>query len=411
MDPSDRHLLLGDVVDRVVDGATEAAVDAIWAGVPAYAANPDPGLHAEVRAHCRAVFVSLATTLREQRPARLEDFPMTVRAAMRRVEQGIVLADFIRAFQLGQGAMWAQLRAAAEQDPALRPVILDVVGPLMQVVEAGSVAAATTHLEAEQFRLADRDRLRRDLVEDLIAGRVPLTVPRIGLLRTVGLSDGAEFVVASGALDSGEDDAGLLRTLADAVHGVTAGGSPGIQAVRQSELIAILPVAAVGSGGIESGLRESVGRLRATGIAASFGVSTTYRAWSEVPAGYSEARTARQACAGGAVLALTSLSPADYLVLRNDSTARRLINPAVRRYLEEDLAEGGEYIRTVLAVAADGLNVRATAERLNLHANTVYNRLDRIADRTGYDARRYPDITYLVTAIQLLTQQPGVNHT
>ncbi len=189
-------------------------------------------------------------------------------------------------------------------------MILDVVGPLMQVVEAGSVAATTTHLEAEQFRLADRDRLRRDLVEDLIAGRVPLTVPRIGLLRTVGLSDGAEFVVASGALDSGEDDAGLLRTLADAVHGVTAGGSPGIQAVRQSELIAILPVAGVGSGGIESGLRESVGRLRGTGIAASFGVSTTYGTWSEVPAGFSEARTARHACAGGGVLALTSLSPA-----------------------------------------------------------------------------------------------------
>ena len=40
------------------------------------------------------------------------------------------------------------------------------------------------------------------------------------------------------------------------------------------------------------------------------------------------------------VLALPLLSSLDYLVLRDDETARRLIRPEVRRFVEEDAAVG-----------------------------------------------------------------------
>ena len=102
------------------------------------------------------------------------------------------------------------------------------------------------------------------------------------------------------------------------------------------------------------------------------------------------------------MLALPLLSSFDYLVLRDDETARRLIRPQVRQFVSDDLAAGGTLITTLVEFAACDMNAKTAAERLHLHVNTAYYRLERIAERTGCDLRRLADVMELLIAVRLL---------
>src|SRR6185437_9052608 len=133
------------------------------------------------------------------------------------------------------------------------------------------------------------------------------------------------------------------------------------------------------------------------------GVSTVHAGLHEVPEAYAEAQVARQALApAGGVLALPLLSAFDYLTLREAQTAQRLIKPEVRRFVTEDLAAGSTLITTLVAYAESDLNAKVAAQRLHLHVNTAYYRLEKIAERTGYDLRRLTDVVELLIAIRLL---------
>ncbi|MER6938890.1 PucR family transcriptional regulator, partial [Nocardioides sp. NPDC000441] len=142
-----------------------------WDQVPAYAVSPDPELRKEVGDHAEAVFLAVLTTLEEGRPAVREDFRFTVDQATRRVRQGVALADFLQAFRIGQVALWERIVEIAAADPETSRAALPVASHVMQVIEVGSTVAAEAYLAAHQVELAEGDRIRRDLVEDLLAGR------------------------------------------------------------------------------------------------------------------------------------------------------------------------------------------------------------------------------------------------
>jgi DNA-binding PucR family transcriptional regulator len=67
----------------------------------------------------------------------------------------------------------------------------------------------------------------------------------------------------------------------------------------------------------------------------------------------------------------------------------------------EDRENGGHLIDTLLAYAESDLNAKAAAERLLIHVNTAHYRLGRIAERTGCDLRRLPDVIDLLIAVRL----------
>ena len=140
------------------------------------------------------------------------------------------------------------------------------------------------------------------------------------------------------------------------------------------------------------------------GLAA--GVSTVHAGVHEVADAYAEARVARDGLGQAAgVLALPLLSAFDYLVLQRGQTAWRLLRPQIRRFVANDAAAGGALIATFAEYAACDLNATIAAERLHLHVNTAYYRLDRIAERTGCDLRRVFDVLELLIAIK--TMPPG----
>jgi hypothetical protein len=385
-------------VQASFDTMVAAATEAIWSEVPAYPASGDDRLRADVTAHARTIFATFLAGLYTGQLARRADFTVTREQATRRVTQGIALADFLQAFRIGQLTLWQSVLDAAGQDAAAREAAMLSVALIMQVLELGSAVAGEAYLAAQARALAETDQIRRDLLEDLLAGRPPPAAgPKRALLRAVGLGPDTRLLVTAAAL-AGDLPAGL--TLRDAA----AGASPrGLAVVRQDEIVGITPLPRGGPGAAVTGIRRACADLAQRGVRLAAGVSTAHTGLGEIPEAYAEAQIARDGLGGApGVLALPMLSSFDYLVLREDETARRLIRPRVRQFVAEDLAAGGTLIATLTEFAACDLNAKTAAERLHLHVNTAYYRLERIAERTGCDLRRLADVTELLIAIRLL---------
>jgi DNA-binding PucR family transcriptional regulator len=122
--------------------------------------------------------------------------------------------------------------------------------------------------------------------------------------------------------------------------------------------------------------------LATTDLAA--GVSTAQDGVATLGNAYREASLAlgRLGPRGG-VLSLPDLSAFEYLLLRGDQVARRLIAPQIERFVVEDREHGGQLTRTLLAYAEADPNAKAAAEALLIHVNTAHYRLARIAEKTG----------------------------
>jgi sugar diacid utilization regulator len=106
-------------------------------------------------------------------------------------------------------------------------------------------------------------------------------------------------------------------------------------------------------------------------------------------------------------MALANLSAFDYLTPRADPTARRLLSPAVRQFVEEDAAAGGALTTTLLEYAAANLNAKVAAQRLYVHVNTAHHRLAGIEEKTGCDLRSLADVQELLIAIKLASEHSG----
>jgi hypothetical protein len=403
VDTVDARMALLRTVEPLLDQMAEAATGAIWREVTVYRDNPDPNLRLQVIVHCRAVFDTFVTILREDRLPTREEFPTTRSQALFRVGQGVSLTDFLRAFRVGQLTFWDSVREAIGDDPALKDAALAAVSRLMQVIELGSSIAADAYLHAQQYQLADSERVNRDLIEDLLLGRPAAIEPQLGILRAAGLTTDKRIVVVSARVIRWSGAEPAMQEIVAAVRRAKGRDAGGLLALRHDELLGLLPVVGDADRMIAR-LKRAHAELRAAQVELAIGASTVHAQLSDVPTAYHEARVARDALAEcGGVLALSSVSTFNYLVLSNDETARRLIDPKIRQFVEEDLASGGSYIETINAYVASDLNAKVAAERLHLHVNSAYYRLERIAERTGLDLRRLPEVIDLLVAVRLLS--------
>lgn len=402
-------------INRIVEGVRENLPATValflqrtWEQVPAYAASPDPDLRRDVAQHADAVFRAVLVTLEEGRAAVREDFDLSTGQAASRVRQGITLADFLQAFRLGQVALWESIVDVAADDPDTGRAALDAASHVMQVIEVGSSVAAEAYLSSQQMELAEGDRIRRDLVEDLLAGREVPAGPRLDIARAGGLEPDGRAVVMVAVpvrpLKAGQN----LREVLRIVRTELGPAQDGLAVIRQEQLVGIMPMARDDATTVVPGMRRVHGQVARYGIELAVGVSTVHTGWSGVPAAYAEAGIARDSLGEEAgVVALPMLSTVDYLVLREDPTARRLVRPRLRQFVLEDQARDGAMIETLLAYVASDLNAKLAAERLHMHVNTAYYRLERIAERTGCDLRRFADVEELLFAIRLLTGARG----
>jgi PucR-like helix-turn-helix protein/diguanylate cyclase with GGDEF domain len=381
----------------------EAALEAIRSRIPAYR-DADPDLIEDVAGHIRAHHDFLCGVLRRGRPAEPRELAFVARHAALRARRGVALPDFLEAFRCYHNVVWeAILESARETDAA--DEALAAAGSVLDYVDLATTESSAAFLEAQQLLLADGDRIRRDLLEDLLAGRDPATAAALAAAHEAGLDgDAGCMVVAAVPTVPATDDGGgaPLRRAANALATAIRGRTTPLAVTRHGEIVLVRAVADGERPALVAPIERACADAAVRPLALAVGVSTIQDGTGTLADAYREASLAvGRVTAGGGVLSLAELTPFQYLTMRDDAVARRMIAPEIERFVAEDRAHGGMLIRTLVAYADADLNAKAAAEALLIHVNTAHHRLGRIAERTGCDVRRLSDVIDLLIAIRL----------
>jgi DNA-binding PucR family transcriptional regulator len=198
------------------------------------------------------------------------------------------------------------------------------------------------------------------------------------------------------------EDEYALRSAASALARAAGGVLRPLTVVRQDEIVIVRALDGQDARTLTEPIRRAWREQLDSGIGLAIGISTPFGSLAGVAEAYREACTALESLGmDGGVLALPDLRALDYLALRADPTAKRLIPAAIRRFVEEDAAAGGALTSTLLAYAEANLNAKEAAQRLYIHVNTAHHRLSRIEEKTGCDLRDLADVQELLIAIKL----------
>ncbi|MER5383463.1 helix-turn-helix domain-containing protein [Streptomyces sp. NPDC002688] len=402
----ERRRILHAVHDRVEEVA-ETAVEVMRAEIPSYALQ-DERFFGDVRDQVLEHYRMQLAALAGDRDIDPEDLVFSRAAAMRRARAGFAPEDWISAFRVGRQVLWDALLDCAGTSAGAQQAALSLVTPLMRYVDYASTHAAQAYVEYQQHVVADADRERRDLLDQLLAGVAPTRGPLFAAAQAYGVGPRSPMmaVVAvcvddARAGDPTSAENGYAASASISVAGPWAGRT--LVVVRHGEVVAV-PVVRAGMAAedICAHFETVQRRLARAGTLLSMGISTVAQGAGELPRAYQEARAALDLVPSeGGVAALPRLSPFDYLALRADDVARQLVDPRVRALLDEDRRRGDTLAVTIRAFAAADLNLRLAAERLRVHHNTAHYRLRRIEERSGRNPRRIADLLELLVALAI----------
>jgi sugar diacid utilization regulator len=380
-------------------------LDEIQSRLPVYR-RADAALLDDVRAHIGKHHDLLCAVLRRSRPATPREFTFTGRHAAMRARRGIPLADFLEAFRCYHNIVWDAVLDASQDSREAADAALGSARTVIRHIDLATTAAAAAYLEAQQLLLADADRVRRDLLEDLLAARAPGTAAGLAAARAAGLEGDARCLVIAAIPTAAPEEQSELRLAANTLARAIADRSSPLAVTRQGEIVLVKAVTDQERFALREPLERACEQVASRGLTLAVGVSTVHNGVATLGDAYREASLALHRIAReGGVLSLPEIGAFEYLTLREDAVAQRLIAPEIEHFVAEDRAEGGQLIRTLLAYAAADLNAKAAAEELLIHVNTAHYRLGRIAEKTGCDLRRLSDVIELLIAIRLSEDQ------
>ena len=272
----------------------------------------------------------------------------------------------------------------------------------MHYIDVSSTFVAAAFEEVERLLATTGERVRRDVLEDLLAGRVPSPGARDEAVQAAGLGPEHSHVVISARPRTAAPDDHVLFAATGALGRVASQPVAPLSVLRDDEVVAILPVNAARPLALANALRTARLKFLDQGTALVVGTSTVVDGLAALPAAYREARYARSLATDETpVCCLFELSVSDYLTMTADETAARLIRRKVTEFVHADLDDGGVLTTTLLAYVTADLNVKAASERLFVHVNTAHARLARIAERTGCDLHKLDDVNELSIAVGL----------
>jgi sugar diacid utilization regulator len=391
---------LREALEQRLDDIADEAVELIVAEIPAYR-NADDRLRADVREHVVSHLRASLDSLSSDRDVRPEDLLFVRPHAARRAKR-VPVADFVRAFYVGERVLWDAALSLADDEES-RQAALAFASHLPRYFEVATTHAAEVYVEAQEQLAATGERIRRDLLEDLLAGRELEPGPRLDAARAAGLMESTPCLVISAIPREAPGEEQLLRGAVAALARATSSRVPPLAVVRRQEIVVV--VASITSEAPEElarRLESAQRRLADAGLELAVGVSTVVPSRAHIPEAYREAGLVRTASGGRPGVAdLASMSAFEYLTLRPDATASRLIPPAIHEFVAQDSRDGGQLIATLREYVACDLNGKRAAENLHIHVNTAHYRLARIAERTGCDLHRVADLLEILIAARL----------
>ncbi|MFB6895592.1 PucR family transcriptional regulator [Streptomyces hydrogenans] len=288
-----------------------------------------------------------------------------------RAEQGVPLADTLRAYRIGSELLWTEILAEARTRPEVTDDLLVSESARFWTLfglYAEAVAVAYRETAAE---LTSRGQARRSaLVEALFTG-----------------------IIAGGTLWEAARELGLPEQGPYAVA-VAEVGAPGEEplagvgaALRQADLPSVwrllpdqqLALIALPSAAAEASCLRILRRGRAR-----VGFSPRFDSLQNAPQALRFARLALSGLAGtGPGVARFDDNPLAMVVASAPAEAAHLVEVTLRPVLDLPAAERSRLLRTLEEWFASGGSAAATAHSLFVHPNTVRYRLRRIEELTG----------------------------
>lgn len=394
------ELIASALADRR-DELVVAAVDAYLERLPSYR-QASPDVLREARSHTEEHHDLLCGVLRRDRLPTARELAFVERHAARRARQGIALADFLEAFRCYHNIVWGAVLDASRQSRTAADQALAATRTVIGYVDLATTLASGAYLEAQQLLIAQSDRVRRDLLEDLLETGAPQTAAGVAAAREAGLGADASCVLVAAVATSAPADDGALPRAANTLAGAIRGRDDPLAVTRHGEIVLVRAAPPGERVALRAPLTKACERAASQGVTLAVGVSTVQAGPERLGAAYREASQAVRRVAGsGGVLSLPDLSAFEFLTLRNDAVARRLIPPEIEGFVAEDREQGGQLTDTLLAYAECDLNAKAAAQRLLIHVNTAHYRLGRIEEKTGCDLRRLSDVIDLLIAVRL----------
>ena len=346
------------------------------------------------------------------RPTSPAEFEVTRRGAASRVHQNVSLESFLRANRLWSQVLWETVlsctnaEVAAEREAALR-----IVGQLLEHMDLISTAAAQGYLDELQSVWSDREVVRRDLLDALIAGEGDSErVRRLARSLHLELGDCYVVVIVRGeerpAEETPEQSLATRVALRRIVGSARACLRPKVGSLlvgmRHGEVVALCPLADQAE--LEK-FRASCGSLARdlAGQGAFVGMSGAHHGLAKLAVSYSEAREAVEIAAGtgarGRVVAFEEVLIDS--IVRSSRHADRILEDTIGPLLAYDAERRAGLVPTLRAYVAAGFNLTRSAELLSVHPNTVVYRLRRIRELTGRDPHVPDDLLLLYLGLKL----------
>lgn len=375
--------------------------------VPAFAASGNPAIVPELQAHADAHVDQVLHYLCGDDV----DLGFVKEHAVRRAEQRFPLEATLHAYRCGHRVLSHWLReaalASADVSASVGETLAAVADFSIEYTDSISTLATSEYVaHTRQIAEAEGD-LRSELLSVLLGGYDEADGRVARLLRRAGyLEQRQSFCVAvTQAVHAGEMEfPARVRRICDSIDQVfTPFQGRVLNGVRDNTVITIMSATRRMSGWTAARSRvsdEAHRHLLKLGNAVLVGLSTDVPSTAFIPQALAEAQLAFEfADAANRVVSFAGI-PMRRLLLRNaqDSIRPALPGWSAALFAADDKARGA-LVKTLRAYADSNMNVLKAARQLAVHPNTIYTRMQRIADLTGQNGLEYHALTELLLTV------------
>ena len=397
------------VADRLEADAEDLATSmtgAVFDEIPAYGSIAAPGGRESVLAHSRDHIHAVARAIRTWSLPFGEELVFVKTRGAVRASQQVPLTALLHSYRIGHRTVWERLvRLLAGFDDAL-DAVLALTTLTLSYTDLISAALAEGYVERQRSMLAELDRDRRDLLENILQGTVERQTDTLRLASSFALVPGGDFLVvvmrrvSESHTPAGEAETRAAETLR---RHLAMGVAQPFVVIRHGEVVSIAPLARARAVAIARLVRMAHAELGQRGERWAAGISTMCSGLVEVARGYQEARRAFESAAPDAAVCVLLETPVhNYLMQRVDGTAVRMIPAAGRRLLESTAAADRILVETLQAYARAEMSARVAADQLAVHPNTVTYRLQKAGELLDRDLAKFSDLVEVLTWARLI---------
>jgi hypothetical protein len=388
---------------------------------PEYRNSVDAQFAAESKAHCNELLRTIvAIAARQVQNSEADPFDFVRKHAQWRACHRVPLIASLHAYRLAHRTYWELTREAlprqARKDKAIRSLTMLSDFWIEFFDHVGSVLSEAHAIE-EGLIVAQSTITYVALIDDLLRGQEPRDAEARRLCALCGIRTGvpmAVLIARPQQLGSGKqiDLEAALRSFVRLVDQVLPPAIFGKLVHLQNSEVTVLACSPIDTGRclMQTLRRSGFSRRNGAGQGLFVGISMDAVQISGLPAAMEEARLSLEfASASHPLMHFSDIDLREFLVRRADRAAVRLIPEWARQFSSTEDGQWCQLYRTIHAFADCNFNVKQTAQRLRIHTNTVYFRLNRINQLTGLNPRTYAGTSHLLTALRLFEVHRGKN--